>query len=75
VGLSFAGKSIDISRILKGQPTGKLVTVEVPLRCFADLGATVNAVTTPLKLEADKGTDFVMRSATIEPVGEAHACS
>jgi beta-glucosidase len=73
--LSFAGKSTDISRILQANPAGKLTTVKVPLRCFADKGATVNAVATPLKLGADKGTDITIRSATIEAVGEPLPCS
>jgi beta-glucosidase len=75
VRLSFAGQSTDLSRILHAQPLGKLVTVKVPLRCFSDGGATVSAVGTPLKLEADKGTDLAIRSATIEAVGEPLPCS
>jgi beta-glucosidase len=75
VPLSFGGKPVDISRILRALPSGKLATVKVPLRCFADNGATVSAVTTPLKLEADKGTDLAIRSASIEAVGEPLPCS
>ncbi|MES2136661.1 MAG: glycoside hydrolase family 3 N-terminal domain-containing protein [Pseudomonadota bacterium] len=73
--LSFGGKSVDISSILLAVPSGKLATVKVPLRCFADDGAPVDAVTTPLKLEADKGTDLAIRSASVEAVGEPLPCS
>lgn len=75
VRLSFGGKSIDVSRILRALPSGKLATAKVTLRCFANIGATVNSVATPLKIEADKGTDLAIRSATIEAVGETLPCS
>ncbi|WP_308516518.1 glycoside hydrolase family 3 protein [Sphingomonas flavescens] len=74
VQLTFAGKSIDISRILRGMPPGKLATAKIPLRCFANVGATVNAVGTPLRIEAGAGTDLAIRSATIEAVGEPLPC-
>ena len=75
VTLSFAGKSTDISRLLRALPAGKLGTVKIPLRCFADMGATVTGVGTPLKIEASAGTDLAIRSADIEAVGEALSCS
>lgn len=75
VQLAFAGKSLDISRILRALPPGKLVTAKIPLRCFADAGATVNAVGTPLKIEAGAGADLAIRSATVEAVGEPLPCS
>lgn len=75
VQLGFAGKSIDISRVLRALPPGKLATAKIPLRCFADAGATVNAVGSPMKLEAGAGTDLAIRSATIEAVGESLPCS
>ena len=75
VQLTFAGKSIDISRILRALPPGKLATAKVPLRCFANAGATVNAVGTPLKIEAGAGTDLAIRTATVEAVGESLPCS
>lgn len=75
VTLSFAGKTTDITNLLRALPPRKLATLKVPLRCFADKGATVNSVRTPLEIEAGKGTNLVIRSANIEAVGEPLACS
>jgi beta-glucosidase len=55
-------------------PPGKLATAKIPLRCFANVGATVDAVGTPLRIEAGAGTDLAIRSATIEAVGEPLPC-
>lgn len=75
VQLTFADKTLDISRILRALPPDKLATAKIPLRCFADAGATVNAVGTPLKIEAGAGTDLAIRTATVEAVGEPLPCS
>ncbi len=75
VQLTFAGKTLDISRILRALPPGKLATARIPLRCFANAGATVSAVGTPLKIEAGAGTDLAIRTATVEAVGENLPCS
>lgn len=75
VNLTFAGRSTDIARLLRMLPAGKLGTIKIPLRCFADKGANVSAVGTPMKIDAGAGTDLAIRSAHIEAVGEPLVCS
>jgi beta-glucosidase len=74
VKISFGSATFNLADVLRRLPAGKLATVKVPLRCFADAGAAVTAVDTPLKIEADAGTAFAVRSATIEAVGEPLDC-
>ncbi|MEO6114305.1 MAG: putative glycoside hydrolase [Sphingomicrobium sp.] len=72
--LSFARKTFDIGAMLRGLSQGRLSTLKIPLRCFANAGAGVNAVATPLKIEAGVGTILSLRSVVIEAVGEPLAC-
>lgn len=72
--LSFGGKVSDITKLLNAVPGGKLVTVKIPLRCFADKGAKMDSVAEPLRIEADKGTDLAIRTVAIEAVGESWPC-
>ena len=48
--LSFGGARLDISGKIADLPVGAPSTLRVPLRCFADAGADVTAVGTPLRL-------------------------
>ena len=72
--LSFAGARFDIAKLLRNLPQGQLSTVKIPLRCFADAGAQVTAVTSPLKLEGTAGHRLSLRHARLEAVGEPLAC-
>ena len=50
------------------------VSVKVPLRCFADLGANFERVRAPLRI-ASKGTlGIILKSARLEPIGEPLIC-
>ena len=72
--LSFAGIALDIAPLLRGLPAGRLATLKVPLRCFADAGAKVQSVATPLRLSAATGTVLALKAATVEAVGEPLEC-
>jgi beta-glucosidase len=72
--ISFGDARFDISGLLRGLPQGAMSTVKIPLRCFADSGAAVDKVTTPLKLEGTDGYRLSLRYAGIEAVGEALTC-
>ena len=61
--LSFAGKSLDIAPQLRRLPRGTLATLKVPLRCFADAGASVASVGTP---DADRSGQW---NAIRHPLG------
>lgn len=66
--------SSDISKLLRSLPSGKPSVVKIPLRCFANAGAVLAALSNPLKIEANAGTILSIRYAGVEAVGEPLAC-
>ena len=72
--LSLGGARLDISAKVATLPVGKPSSLIVPLRCFADAGATFEAVGTPLRLSANAGLSVSIRSVLTEGVGETPAC-
>src|SRR3990167_4563856 len=69
VTVAFAGVKLDVGKSLGA--LGKAATLRIPLTCFAEHGAKLGAVGSPLRLSADKGFTVSVRSALIEGVGEA----
>ena len=74
VTLSLGGARLDISDKVTALPVGKPSSLIVPLRCFADAGATFGAVGTPLRLSANAGLSVSIRSILTEGVGETPTC-
>lgn len=72
VTVAFAGVKLDVSQSLGA--AGKPATLRIPLTCFAEHGAKLNAVGSPLRLSADKGFTVSVRNARIEGVGETIPC-
>ncbi|QOV94665.1 glycoside hydrolase family 3 protein [Novosphingobium sp. ES2-1] len=72
VTVAFAGVKLDVGKSLGA--LGKAATLRIPLTCFAEHGAKLGAVGSPLRLSADKGFTVSVRSALIEGVGEAIPC-
>ena len=72
--LSLGGARLDISAKVAALPVGQPSSLIVPLRCFADAGATFDAVGTPLRLSANAGLSVSIRSILTEGVGETPAC-
>ncbi len=72
--LSLGGARLDISAKVAALPVGQPSSLIVPLRCFADAGATFDAVGTPLRLSANAGPSVSIRSILTEGVGETPAC-
>lgn len=72
VTVAFAGVKLDVGKSL-GEP-GKQSTLRIPLTCFAEHGAKLNAVGSPLRVSADKGFTVSLRNARIEGVGETIPC-
>ncbi|WP_394443014.1 glycoside hydrolase family 3 N-terminal domain-containing protein (plasmid) [Sphingobium naphthae] len=72
--LSFGGARLDISGKIAELPVGAPSTLRVPLRCFADAGADVTAVGTPLRLSAGAGLSVSIRNILTEGVGETPSC-
>ncbi|MEZ7274146.1 exo 1,3/1,4-beta-D-glucan glucohydrolase [Sphingobium sp. 10 DY56-G10] len=74
VTLSLGGARLDISDKVAALPVGQPSSLIVPLRCFADAGATFDAVGTPLRLSANAGLSVSIRSILTEGVGETPTC-
>ena len=74
VTLSLGGARLDISDKVAALPVGQPSSLIVPLRCFADAGATFAAVGTPLRLSANAGLSVSIRSILTEGVGETPTC-
>lgn len=72
VTVAFAGVKLDVGKSL-GEP-GKQSTLRIPLTCFAEHGAKLNAVGSPLRVSADRGFTVSLRNARIEGVGETIPC-
>jgi beta-glucosidase len=52
--LALNGGGVDITDLLKGAPLGEWQTVKVRLSCFADAGASLDAVEIPFQLRAQE---------------------
>jgi beta-glucosidase len=65
---------LDATSLLRAQPPGAVVTVRIPLRCFADAGANLSHVANPLRIEGSAGLALVLQSARVEAVGEPLTC-
>lgn len=65
--LSLGGGRIDLARLVSGVPAGEPVQTRVPLRCFAEAGAKLDAVGGPLRIDAPAGFVATLRNATLVP--------
>jgi beta-glucosidase len=74
VRIAIENTALDATDLLKAQKAGVPFTIKIPLRCFADAGAKVTEVTTPLRIEGTAGLALVLQSAKVEAVGEPLAC-
>ncbi|MBL0914705.1 MAG: hypothetical protein IBJ13_04080 [Sphingopyxis sp.] len=72
--LSLGGRAFDIGELIKAAPTGKVSTIKIPLRCFADAGADFKKIDDAVNLSGDKGLALTLMSARVEAVGENLAC-
>ena len=72
--LSLGGKAFDIGELIKAAPAGKVSTIKIPLRCFADAGADFKKIDEAVNLGGDKGLALTLMAARVEAVGENLAC-
>lgn len=72
VTVAFAGVKLDVGKSLGA--LGKAATLRIPLTCFAEHGAKLGAVGSPLRVSADNGFTVSLRNARIEGVGETIPC-
>ena len=69
--LSADGATVPLTALLR---QAGAVTVRVPLRCFADQGASFERVRIPLRIASTGQLGIVLKSARLEPIGEPLAC-
>ena len=64
--VSFGGAVLDLRRAVSDAPVGTPLQTRLPLRCFADAGANLAAVGSPLRIAAAKGFAVTIRNVRIE---------
>ena len=74
VSIALGGKAFDISAAVKSAAPGQIVTIKVPLRCFADAGANLRQVDNAATVKADKGFAATLLNTNVEAVGENLPC-
>jgi beta-glucosidase len=72
--LSFGEAALDISGLVNAGPAATILQTRIPLRCFAEAGAKLNAVGAPLRLAASKGFVATIRNVRIDEAGGAASC-
>jgi len=73
VRLALGGAALDLKGLL-ANAAGRMQTLAIPLKCFADAGADLTRVGTSLRLSADAGFVVTLRSARLEQTASAVAC-
>uniref|UniRef100_UPI00286E2B45 glycoside hydrolase family 3 protein n=1 Tax=Sandarakinorhabdus sp. TaxID=1916663 RepID=UPI00286E2B45 len=74
VALSMGGATLDIGPQIRAAPIGVPTTTRIALRCFAEAGADLKAVGTPVRIAANKGFTMTLRRAALESAGPATQC-
>ncbi|WP_374523742.1 glycoside hydrolase family 3 N-terminal domain-containing protein [Sphingopyxis sp.] len=72
--LAFGSARADLSALVGAAPAGKVSTIRIPLRCFADAGADLTRVDAPVTISGDKGLAVTLVNTNVEAVGENLAC-
>jgi beta-glucosidase len=72
--LAFGGKAFDLTALVAAAPAGKVATIKIPLRCFADAGADLAHVDSPVTITGDKRLAVTLVNTNVEAVGENLAC-
>ena len=74
VTLSLGDRAVDVTDRIKALERGKVVTTQVPLRCFAGLGADITKVGTPFALATDRPFAATLVRVRLEPITSADTC-
>jgi beta-glucosidase len=72
--LSFGGAALDMQTTMRALPTGVPTQTRIPLRCFAAAGAKLDAVGSPIRIQAAKGLVTTIRNVHIETTKESASC-
>ena len=74
VAISVSNVGLDATALLRAQPLGQARVIKIPLRCFADAGAKLDAVGNALRIAGGAGLSLTLQSARVEAVGEPLTC-
>ena len=74
ISVSFGGVRLDVTGLVEPAVPGKANVLHIGLKCFAQAGAPIKAIGTPLRMGADKGWTVSLRNAAIEGMGQMPAC-
>lgn len=72
--LALGGGKIDLGARIAGEPVGKAIETRVQLRCFVAAGAKLDAVGSPLRIEAPAGFVATLRNVTLAPGSGSTRC-
>jgi beta-glucosidase len=72
--VSLGGAAIDMTGAMGTIRTGAATQTLIPLRCFSDVGAKLNAVGSPLRIETAKGFVATIRNVRIEAAKASMPC-
>jgi len=71
--LGFGDRNVDVTDRVAALPQAKVATLQVPMRCFAQLGVDVTRVGTPLAVTTDKVLAVTLARVRLEPITSAAA--
>ena len=74
VRLALGGGALDLTHLVAAAPLGAVIETRIPLRCFADAGATLAAVGGPLRIDAEAGLAVTIRSARVTDSRDQRDC-
>ena len=72
--VSVGTGSLDVASLLRLAPQGAVTQTRIPLRCFADAGANLKQVGTPLRITAPQGFVVTLSNARVEATGSVVPC-
>ena len=72
--IALGGAKLDLGALVKAAPRGTLITTRIPLQCFADAGADLANIGSPLRISSGPGLIVTLRDVRIAAVGESLTC-
>ncbi len=74
VTLALGDRPLDITSLISASPRGQVIKTEVPLRCFAQAGADIRKVGTPVAIAADAPFGATIVGVRLEPNSSNAPC-
>jgi beta-glucosidase len=74
VKVSFGSVTVDLRNAISAGPAGTILQTRVPLSCFKNAGAKLDALSAPFKIEAQRGFSATLRSVRVEAANGAATC-